>query len=108
MKKNKKFKTLPPLEAIHESARDLFESGAIDTITMKEFDALCLPIVKDLSAEDIQRLRKKEKVSQAIFAKFLNTSVSTIKQWELGEKHPRGTSLKLLNLVAQKGLKILI
>jgi putative transcriptional regulator len=42
-----------------------------------------------------------------VFAKYLNTSPSTIRQWEQGEKHPRGTSLKLLNLVADKGLSIL-
>jgi len=48
-----------------------------------------------------------EKVGQAVFAKYLNTSTSTIRQWEQGGKHPRGTSLKLLNLVADKGLEIL-
>lgn len=32
----------------------------------------------------------------------------TIKQCEQGEKHSRGASLKLLNLVAEKGLSIFI
>jgi len=53
-------------------------------------------------------LRLKEQVSQAVFAKYLNTSASTIKQWEQGDKHPRGTSLKLLNLIANKGLDVLV
>jgi putative transcriptional regulator len=39
---------------------------------------------------------------------FLNTTLSTVRQWEQGEKHPRGTSLRLLNLVAEKGLKVLL
>lgn len=42
-----------------------------------------------------------EKVSSQVL-------ISTVKQWEQGEKHPRGTSLKLLNLIADKGLAILI
>ncbi len=34
-------------------------------------------------------------------------STSTVRQWEQGDKHPRGTSLKLLNLIADKGLEAL-
>ena len=43
-------------------------------------------------------------MSQPIFAFCLNISPSTIKKWETGEKHPHGASLKLLNVVAKKGL----
>lgn len=95
------------LEVVHKSAKGLYDAGIVDKTTMHEFDALCLPPVKDLSATEIKMLRLKEQVSQAVFAKYLNTSPSTIKQWEQGEKHPRGTSLKLLNLIATKGLRIL-
>ena len=75
---------------------------------LHEFDELCLPPVKDLSASAIKNIRLHEKVSQAVFAKFLNTTLSTVRQWEQGGKHPRGTSLRLLNLVAEKGLGILL
>ena len=74
---------------------------------MHEFDAMCLPPIKLFTSQEIKTLRLKEHVSQVVFAKYLNTSPSTIRQWEQGEKHPRGTSLKLLNLVADKGLSIL-
>ncbi len=37
----------------------------------------------------------------------LNTSLSTVQQWEQGKKHPNGPSLKLLNIVDQKGLDAL-
>ena len=60
------------------------------------------------SDKDIKKLRLREKVSQTVFASYLNTTPSTVQQWERGEKHPRGTSLKLLNLVADKGLNYLI
>ncbi len=95
------------LDAAHEMAAGLYEIGAINATTMREFDAACLPEVKELSPSQIKRMRLKEKVSQAVFAKYLNTSASTVRQWEQGEKHPRGTSLKLLNLVLDKGLGIL-
>ena len=75
---------------------------------MREFDALCLPKVKDLSASAIKKIRTKERLSQAVFAHYLNTSTSTVRQWEIGAKHPRGTSLKLLNLVQDKGIGILV
>lgn len=95
------------LKVVHESAKGLYDAGIVDATTMHEFDALCLPLVKDLTAHEIKKLRLKEHVSQAVFAKYLNTSSSTIKQWEQGEKRPRGTSLKLLNLIATKGLSVL-
>jgi DNA-binding transcriptional regulator YiaG len=36
-------------------------------------------------------------VSQAVLAAILNTSLSTVRQWEIGEKRPSGPSVKLLN-----------
>lgn len=95
------------LETAHEMAKGLHQAGVIDVVTMREFDALCLPEVKPLSSSQIKKLRLREKVSQVVFAMYLNTTPSTVRQWERGEKHPRGTSLKLLNLVVDKGLAIL-
>lgn len=95
------------LDVMHETAVDLTKAGVMDITTMREFDALCLPEVERYDAEHIKALREKEHVSQAVFAAYLNTSPSTVKQWEQGGKKPRGTSLKLLNLVAHKGLAAL-
>lgn len=92
------------LEVVHESVEGLYDIGVVDSMTMHEFDIACLTPVKDLSPKEIKTIRLKEKVSQSVFALYLNTSVSTIQQWERGEKHPRGISLKMLNLVSKKGL----
>ncbi len=109
VKKNKApYKFLTPLESVHKSATGLYNAGVIDGQTMREFDALCLPPIRDFKAKEIKRMRLRAKVSQNVFAKYLNTSLSTVKQWENGDKHPRGTSLKLLNLVEDKGLDVLI
>ena len=106
--KKTKVKKLTPLQAIHETASGFYESNLMDLETMRTFDALCLPPVKEFRPREIKHLRLIEKVSQTVFAKYLNTSPSTVKQWETGEKHPRGISLKILNLVADKGLQILL
>lgn len=96
------------LEAAHELATDLYEANVIDAKTMRDFDAACLPPVKKFTPSQIKALRLHQKVSQAVFAKCLNTSASTIKQWEQGDKTPRGAALKLLNLVDSLGINFLI
>ena len=95
------------LDTVHETAKGLHKSGAMGTKTMREFDALCLAPVKNLSAAQIKRLRMRNKASQAVFAAYLNTSASTVQKWEQGLKKPNGPSLKLLNIVQEKGLEAL-
>lgn len=96
------------LDSVCETARGLHESGVMYVTTMHEFDALCLPPVKQYSAEQIKHIRLKHKASQSLFAAYLNTSLSTIQKWEQGQKKPNGPSLKLLNLVDSKGLEALV
>lgn len=76
--------------------------------TLREFDSSVLPQVGLLSSIEIKDIRKKMNVSQAVFAKCLNVSLSTVKQWERGEKKPRGTALLLLHLVSERGLSIVM
>ena len=95
------------LDAVHETASDLNRAGVMSEMTMREFDALCLPEIKELSASQIKRLRQKEKASQGVFAAYLNTSLSTVQKWEQGAKKPNGPSMKLLNIVLKHGLKAL-
>jgi putative transcriptional regulator len=99
----KKYRT-DALAAAHETAEGLHRIGLVDTKTMRDFDASCLTPVEEFSPEEIVQLRKKVGVSQAVFASYLNVTVGLISQWERGEKHPRGPSLKLLSLVQKKGL----
>ena len=96
------------LEMVHDSAKDLHEAGVMKETTLREFDALCLPPVKEFTAAQIKRIRMKNKASQAVFAAYLNTGKSTVQKWEQGQKKPSGPSLKLLNLVAEKGLNVLV
>ncbi|MGH8698122.1 MAG: helix-turn-helix domain-containing protein [Burkholderiales bacterium] len=75
---------------------------------MREYGALCLAPVPDYSSRKIRALRARHRLSQAVLASVLNTSLSTVRQWEIGEKRPSGPSLKLLDLLDRKGLEALI
>ncbi len=48
-------------------------------MAMREFDALCLPLLKSHTPAQIKRMRYKS--SQAVFAAYLNTSPSTVQKW---------------------------
>ena len=92
------------LASIHETAEGLHKAGVLAERTLREFDELCLTPVRPLPPGKIRQLRLQEGASQAVFARYLNVSTGLISQWERGEKRPQGASLKLLNLVAQRGL----
>ncbi len=95
------------LEAVHETATGLHKAGVMDRVrvTMREFDRLCLPPIEPLEPNQIKQIRESFRVSQAVFAAALNTSVSTVQKWEIGQKRPTGTALKLLHLVQKHGLE---
>ncbi len=92
------------LASVHETAEGLHGAGLLDKQTMRRFDASCLTPVKPLGPDEIRALREREGASQAVFARYLNVSTGLISQRERGEKHPQGSALKLLALVARHGL----
>ena len=94
------------LEAVHETAKGLHQAGVMDMVTLREFDRLCLPPVEPLEPQEIKHIRESSRVSQAVFARLLNTSLSTVQKWEIGQKKPTSTALKLLHLVEKRGLEI--
>ena len=96
------------LAMIHENAADLHEAGLMDKKTMKKFDELCLTPVPVFTPDETKAIREKERVSQTVFAHYLNVSKNMISEWERGVKKPTGTALKLLTLVQHKGIEILV
>ena len=107
MATKRRFKT-EPFEAIHSSATALYKVGAIDKTTMRSFDASCLAVPPTLKPQQIKKLRERLQVSQPVFARYLNTSESTIEKWETGAKQPSGMALKLLAVVQKHGLGALV
>lgn len=68
----------------------------------------CAAAPAPLAPEQIKKIRETSRVSQAVFARLLNTSLSTVQKWEIGQKKPTGTALKLLHLVQKRGLEIVV
>jgi putative transcriptional regulator len=85
------------MEALHDV-------GAVDKQTMRRFDDACLTPIRPLKPEEIKAIRERERVSQTVFANYLNVASSLVSKWERGEKRPSGASLKLLSLVEKNGL----
>ena len=106
MKPNRKYKS-EAFEAIHSSASALLDIGAIDKTTMRDFDDSCLMEIPEIGATQIKAIREKNHISQPVFARYLNTSKSTIQKWEIGAKRPSGMALKLLSVIQKHGLHIL-
>lgn len=75
---------------------------------MRDFDAASLTIPPAITPADIKRIRETAKVSQPVFARYLNTSESTVEKWETGAKKPSGMALKLLMVVQKHGLEVLV
>jgi putative transcriptional regulator len=91
------------LEAVHDTAKGLHKAEVMDQVTLREFDRLCLPPIEPLEPGQIKKIREDSRVSQAVFAAILNTSLSTVQKWEIGQKRPTGAALKLLHLVQKRG-----
>ncbi|ACS39257.1 DNA-binding protein [Methylorubrum extorquens DM4] len=85
----------------------LHKVGALDKATMRDFDARHLMVPDMIEPAQIKRLREANNVSQPVFARYLNTSESTIEKWETGAKRPSGMALKLLAVVQKHGLQVL-
>jgi len=94
------------LKAVLDTAKGLHKAGIMDQVTLREFDRLCVPPVEPLKPKQIKQIREASRVSQAVFAALLNTSLSTVQKWEIGQKKPTGTALKLLHLVQKRGLEV--
>lgn len=107
MSKKKHYKS-EALAAIHETMDGLFQIGAIDKKTMRDFDATCLADLPKMEPEEIRALRQRERVSQPIFAAYLSVTRNLVSDWERGVKKPGGPALRLLNIAKKHGLSFLL
>lgn len=93
-----------------EITRVLHRAGAVseaelEKTTLKMLGRDALPKVAALSPAEIVAVRVRTGVSQAVLAGYLNVAVSTVSQWERGERRPTGAALKLLNVVKRSGVE---
>ena len=86
--------------SIGETVQDMMNSGIKVSFTKKELDLLGVEIPKvQLSTDQIIAIRKQMNLSQTVFAKVLNVSASSIRQWEQGKRKPSGSTKILLELL---------
>lgn len=98
------------LKEILATAQGLNAHGVMSKVDMARVRALCEE-PPAYTPERVVAVRTTiAKVSQAVFASFLNVSVSTVQKWEspTADKHPSGAASKLLYIVETKGLEALL
>jgi putative transcriptional regulator len=99
-------------KALLETAKDMRDGGILDVATYKkimmrhggEIDVSMQPPTGD----DIRALRRRARMSQAVFAHVLNVTVGYVSQLERGVKRPTGTALVLLNVIRRKGIAAIL
>jgi putative transcriptional regulator len=75
-----------------------FERGEQVDLRITEFP----PPPKPMRAHEVARLRKKLALSQAVFARHLNVTPATVRNWEQGLRRPNQAALKLLEIVKKE------
>ncbi|MER8440493.1 DNA-binding transcriptional regulator [Mesorhizobium sp. M1312] len=92
---------------MHSAVDGMYRAGTINKATLRSFDDSCLTLPQEFAPDEIKALREKSHVSEPVFARYLNTSESTVQKWETGGKRPSGMALKLLSVVQKRGLEVL-
>jgi putative transcriptional regulator len=100
-------------KALLETAKDMRQGGilgeaAYEKITMRHLGNAGAPMATPLSGDEIRALRERAKMSQAVFAKYLNLTVGYVSQLERGAKRPSGPALALLNVIRRKGIEAIL
>lgn len=86
--------------AIRDTVQSIVKQGIKTSFTEKELKGLGVVIPEvEINAKDIQKIRERIKLSQGVFAKILNVSSSSVKQWEQGKRTPTGSTKILLELL---------
>nr|WP_320194260.1 helix-turn-helix domain-containing protein [uncultured Desulfobacter sp.] len=87
-------------DAIGNTVQDMLNSGLNTSFTEKELNALGV-IIPDITITpyQIKKIRQKTNLSQSVFARLLNVSPSSVRQWEQGKRKPTGSTKVLLELL---------
>lgn len=94
-------------EALHRSAAALHRVGAMDAQTMRNFDVACIDRPTAWDKTQVRQLRQRLHMSQPVLAAYLNSTPSTVSQWERGAKRPSKIAAKLLQVLDKHGPDVL-
>ena len=106
----KKKKSSPLTKALLETAGDMRKAGLMDKathekITLRHLGAIEAPKASPITGSQIRAMRERARLSQAVFARYLNLTVGYVSQLERGAKQPTGAALALLNVIKRKGIE---
>jgi len=106
-------KTSRLAKALLQTADDMASSGILDAeshakITLRHLGAAPAGVTAPLTGEEIRSLRENARLSQAVFARYLNLTVGYVSQLERGIKRPMGPALVLLNVIRRKGIDAIL
>jgi putative transcriptional regulator len=109
----KKTKAKGLTEALLETAADMRRIGiltkpAYAKITKRHLGHEDTVTAHPLSASEIRTVRERSKMSQAVFAHYLNVTAGYVSQLERGAKKPTGAALVLLNVIQRKGIEAIL
>jgi putative transcriptional regulator len=106
-------KTSRLAKALLKTAEDMRKAGLLDRaaheeITLRHLGPRDGPRVVPITPQQIRVMRERARLSQAVFARYLNVTAVYISQLESGTKSPTGTALALLNVIKRKGIEVLL
>lgn len=96
------------LELAEEGRGTLLGAATADRITMRVLGGRTPRPPEPLAPEEIRQLREKARMSQAVFARYLNLTTGYLSQLERGAKRPSGPALALLNMIKRKGIEAIL
>ena len=97
-------------KALLETSDDMARVGILDAaahekITLRHLDDTVATAAEPITGEEIRSMRERARLSQAVFARYLNLTVGYVSQLERGAKRPTGPALALLNVIRRKGIE---
>jgi putative transcriptional regulator len=100
-------------KALLATAEDMHRTGILSKpayvkITKRHLGKEAAAAAHPLSASEIRTVRERSKMSQAVFARYLNVTAGYVSQLERGAKKPTGAALALLNVIQRKGIEAIL
>ena len=100
-------------KALLETADDMRRVGAMDAaahgkITLRHLGRNADVVSDAITGDEIRSLREGARLSQAVFARYLNLTPGYVSQLERGTKRPTGPALVLLNVIRRKGIEVIL
>lgn len=100
-------------EALLETTGDMVQAGLLDAaahqkITLRRLGDKTATAIEPITGAEIRSLRERARLSQGVFARYLNVTAGYVSQLERGAKRPTGPALVLLNVIRRKGIEAIL